>query len=50
MEANPNVVLCVNLIDEAKKKSIDVDIATLEKRLGVPVVATAARKKRGWIS
>ena len=47
MEINPNIVLCVNLMDEAKKKSIDVDVDALSKRLGVPVVATAARKKQG---
>ena len=47
LEVNPNVVLCVNLMDEARKKSIDVDIDALSQRLGVPVIATAARKKEG---
>ena len=47
MEVTPRVVLCVNLMDEAKKKGIDVDIKLLEQRLCIPVVATAARKGKG---
>lgn len=47
MEITPNVVVCVNLIDEAKKKNIQVDIAALEQELGVPVIAAAARSKEG---
>ena len=37
------VVVCVNLLDEAAKKHIRVDLAALESRLGCPVVGTAAR-------
>lgn len=40
-----NVVVCVNLIDEAKRKGIEVDISALEERLGVPVIEICARKK-----
>ncbi|QDR79967.1 FeoB small GTPase domain-containing protein [Sporomusa termitida] len=47
MEMTPQVVVCVNLIDEARKKGIEVDIDALEKELGVPVVATAARQNEG---
>ena len=47
LEVNNNVVLCVNLMDEAKKKMIDVDIESLSEKLGVPVIAAAARKKEG---
>lgn len=47
MEITPNVVVCVNLIDEAKKKNIQVNIAALEQELGVPVVAAAARSREG---
>lgn len=43
MELTPNVIVCVNLIDEARKKQIYVDFAALEAALGVPVVAAAAR-------
>ncbi|HWR08064.1 FeoB small GTPase domain-containing protein [Sporomusa sp.] len=47
MEMTPKVVVCVNLIDEARKKGIEVNIELLEKELGVPVVATAARQNEG---
>jgi len=47
MEITPNIVVCVNLMDEAKKKNIEVNISTLSKLLGVPVVGTAARSKEG---
>ncbi len=46
MEITPNMVLCVNLLDEAKKKGIHIDFELLEKILGIPVVGTIARKKK----
>lgn len=46
MEITNNIVVCVNLLDEAKKKGITVNIDELEKALGVPVVGTIARKKK----
>lgn len=46
LEITPRVVVCVNLMDEAKKKNIRIDLALLSKRLGVPVVGTAARRKK----
>lgn len=46
-EITDNIVLCVNLIDEAKKKNIDIDREVLEKELGSRVVFTAAREKVG---
>lgn len=47
MEITPNVVVCVNLMDEARKKNITVNTDLLEKELGVPVVATVARSGDG---
>lgn len=47
IEITPNVVLCVNLIDEAHRKGIDVNVAKLQSRLGIPVVATSARSGAG---
>lgn len=47
IEITKNVVVCVNLIDEAKKKKIKIDFAMLEQNLGVPVVATNARSRKG---
>ena len=46
MEITKNVIVCVNLLDEAKKKKIDIDLEKLSKDLGVPVVGTIARKKK----
>lgn len=46
MELTKNVVVCVNLLDEAKKKGIDIDLEELSKILGVPVVGTTARKSK----
>ena len=46
IEITQNVVVCVNLMDEAKRKKIHIDLETLSKRLGVPVIGTVARKKR----
>jgi len=47
LELTSNVVVCVNLMDEAKKKGIEIDISTLSELLGVPVVGTSARSKEG---
>ena len=46
MELTDNVIVCVNLLDEAKNKKIKVDLKSLSKKLGVPVVGTIARKKK----
>ncbi len=47
LEITGNAVVCVNLIDEAKKKNIRIDLKKLSERLGVPVVATSASKEKG---
>ena len=47
LEITKNVIVCVNLIDEAKKKNIDIDINKLSKILDVPVVTTSARNNIG---
>ena len=41
------VLVCVNLCDEAKKKGIAIDFSRLSKLLDAPVVAVTARKKEG---
>ncbi len=43
----PNMILCVNLLDEARKKKITVDLKKLSDTIGIPVVGTAARSKYG---
>ncbi|MGN1004818.1 MAG: FeoB small GTPase domain-containing protein [Oscillospiraceae bacterium] len=47
LELTGRVVLCVNLLDEAEKRGIRVDLEDLSARLGVPVVGTAAAQGRG---
>ena len=47
MEITDRVVLCVNLMDEAKKKRIRIDLQMLSAKLGIPVVGTSARSRRG---
>ena len=42
-----NVVVLVNLMDEAGRRGIQVDCDALERRLGVPVVAGAASRAQG---
>ena len=50
IEICPNAIVCVNLLDEAKRKNISVDLEKLSKRLGVRVVGTVARKKKSLSS
>lgn len=47
LEITDHVVLCVNLMDEAKKKKICIDLDLLSKRLGIPVIGTSARSGKG---
>ncbi|MBF5026646.1 ferrous iron transport protein B [Planobacterium oryzisoli] len=47
MQITPNVVLCLNLIDEAQRHGVDVDAKLLSRELGIPVVKTSARSKKG---
>ena len=46
MEISGRVLVCVNLLDEAKRKGIQIDLEALSERLGVPVVGAVARKKQ----
>ncbi len=47
LEVNKNVIACVNLLDEAKKKGISIDLDELSLELGIPVVGTSARSGYG---
>lgn len=49
LEIISNVVVCVNLIDEAKRKGIFIDLKILSKQLGVPVVGTSATTGKGLV-
>ncbi|WP_294349440.1 ferrous iron transport protein B [uncultured Clostridium sp.] len=46
-EITDNVILCINLIDEANKKGIVIDKEFLEKDIGAPIVLTSARQNIG---
>ena len=46
MEISDRVLVCVNLLDEAKRKHISIDLNALSDELGVPVAGTVARKKK----
>lgn len=47
LEITPRVVVCVNLLDEAERHGVTVDLEGLSRELGVPVVGAAARSGRG---
>jgi len=47
LEMTGRVVVALNLMDEAKRKGIEVDARGLERELGVPVVPTVARTGEG---
>ena len=42
-----NVILCANLMDEAERKGISLDLPLISERLGVPVTGISARSKEG---
>jgi len=46
MEISSRVIVCVNLMDEAKRKGISLDLDLLSRRLGVPVVGVSGRSKK----
>ena len=47
MELTDRVIVCVNLMDEAQKQGIEIDLAALSFELGVPVVAASASREEG---
>ncbi len=47
LEVTTKVVVCVNLLDEAKRKNFYVDLEKMSLLLGVKVVGVTARSKKG---
>ncbi len=47
LERCPNPIVCVNLMDEARRLGMEPDISRLSALLGVPVVAASAQKGEG---
>ena len=46
-QITPRLVVCVNLLDEAEKEGVSVDLAALSRGLSCPVVGAAAGRGRG---
>lgn len=47
LEITDRAIVCLNLMDEAKRNGIQIDDRTLSKELGIPVIPTAARQGEG---
>ncbi len=47
IEAGLPVVLVVNIMDEAERMGLVIDIPLLQEKLGIPVIGAATAKKRG---
>ncbi len=47
LEITERVVICLNLMDEARRHGLQVDARRLARDLGVPVIATSARFGKG---
>jgi len=47
LEITDKAVLCLNLMDEAKRNKITIDERALARDLGIPVVPTSARFNKG---
>lgn len=47
LEITDKAIICINLMDESKKKGIIPDLSKLSCLLGVPVVGTSARSEEG---
>ncbi|NPV52733.1 MAG: GTP-binding protein [Firmicutes bacterium] len=47
LEMGANVVIALNMFDEAKARKIEIDVTRLSELLGVPVVPTVATKNEG---
>lgn len=48
LEITNKVIVCVNLMDEAKKKKIEIDLVKLSNILNVPVVGTSASSEKSF--
>lgn len=46
-EITNKVVVCLNLMDEATRHGVEIDVRGLSRDLGVPVIPTSARNKEG---
>lgn len=47
LEITNKAVLCLNLMDEARRNKVEIDLRMLSRELGIPVVPTSARYQEG---
>lgn len=47
MEVTNNIILCINLIDEAEKRNIKIDIDLLKNELNIPIIPVCAANNKG---
>ncbi len=47
LEITDRAILCLNLMDEAKRNHVEIDVRALSRELGIPVIPTSARKREG---
>jgi ferrous iron transport protein B len=47
LELKIPLVICLNMIDEAARKGVEIDVAHLSQDLGVPVIPTIANRGQG---
>ena len=47
IEAGLPMLLVVNIMDEAERMGLEIDIPLLQEKLGIPVIGAATAKKRG---
>mgnify|MGYP004496962189 FL=1 len=47
LDVTDRVIVCLNLMDEAKAQKIDIDLIKLQKRLNIPIVITKASEGIG---
>ncbi len=47
LEMGANVVIALNMMDEAEKRGIKIDVDSLQRQLGVPIVPMIASRQKG---
>lgn len=47
LEITAHVVVALNLIDEAERHGVEIDVRQLSRQLGVPVIPMVARRQQG---
>lgn len=47
LEITDRAVLCLNMMDEARRYELEIDVRGLSKSLGIPVIPVSARKREG---